>query len=60
MSDKWYKLDNAAKIFPALSADDGSNYFRLCAVLKEEVKPEILKEALSTALTRFPMFSVKM
>lgn len=60
MSEKWYKLDNAAKIFPALSADDGSNYFRLCAVLKEEVKPEILKEALSTALTRFPMFSVKL
>lgn len=60
MSEKWYKLDNAAKIFPALSADDGSNYFRLCAVLKDEVKPELLKDALSTALTRFPMFSVKL
>lgn len=60
MSEKWYKLDNAAKIFPALSHDDGSNYFRLCAVFKEKVKIELLKDALATALTRFPMFSVKL
>ena len=41
MSEKWYKLDNAAKIFPAISHNDSSNYFRLSAVLKEEVKPEL-------------------
>lgn len=59
MKERWYKLDNAAKIFPALSPNDGSNYFRLCAVLKEEVNPELLKEAVKISLTRFPMFSVK-
>lgn len=60
MSEKWYKLDNAAKIFPAISHNDSSNYFRLSAVLKEEVKPELLKEAVHTALTRFPMYSVRL
>lgn len=59
MSEKWYKLDNAAKIFPAVSRDDGSSYFRLFAVFKEEIKDELLKDALNIALTRFPMFSVK-
>lgn len=60
MAQNWYKLDNAAKIFPAVRADDGSNYYRLCAVLKEEVKVEYLAEALKTALERFPTFCVRL
>jgi len=60
LDEKWYKLDNAAKIFPAISHNDSSNYFRLCAVLKEDIKPELLKEALNIALLRFPMYAVKL
>lgn len=60
MSENWYKLDNAAKIFPALSRSDTSNYFRLCAIFKENIQPEFLTEALNTALQRFPMYQVKL
>ena len=46
MAEKWYKLDTAAKIFPAISDKDGANYFRVCAVLKEKI--EILNKSIST------------
>ena len=44
MKEKWYKLDTAAKIFPAISDKDGGNYFRVCAVLKEKIEFEPLKK----------------
>ena len=59
MKEKWYKLDTAAKIFPAISDKDGANYFRVCAVLKEKIEFEPLKKAVSIALERFPMYAVK-
>ncbi len=59
MAEKWYKLDTAAKIFPAISDIDGSNYFRVCAVLKEKIEIDILKQAVSIALERFPMYAVR-
>lgn len=59
MVDRWYKLDNAAKIFPAISSNDGTNYFRLEAIFFEDIKPEFLEEALKSALLRFPTFKVK-
>lgn len=60
MAEKWYKLDNAAKIFPAISSNDGSNYYRTCAILKEDIQVDLLKEALQSALARFPMYAVKL
>ena len=60
MSEKWYKLDTAAKIFPAISDTNAGNYFRLCAVLKEKVEPDKLKKALEITLERFPMYAVKL
>ena len=59
MKEKWYKLDTAAKIFPAISDKDGANYFRICAVLKEKIQVDQLKKAVSIALERFPMYAVK-
>lgn len=56
----WYKLDNAAKIFPGQNSAKWSNIFRVTAVLKEPVDPEMLQKALCRVMPRFPCFKVKM
>ncbi len=56
----WYKLDNAAKIFPAVSSVKDTNVFRLGVRLSEEVNPETLHAALVQTLERFPAFRVKL
>ncbi len=58
--ESWFKLDNAAKIFPGQNTGTWSNIFRICAVLRENVKPEVLEKALCETLPRFPCFKVKM
>lgn len=58
--DRWYKLDNAAQIFPIVSNKDETNSFRLAAVLKEDVDAKLLKEVLVKTLERFPTFKVKL
>lgn len=58
--NKWYRLDNAAKIFPSVTSDKRTNVFRLSVVLTEEVNPDILKEALNITITRFPSLKVRL
>ena len=57
---RWYKLDNAAKIFPGQNTGHWSNVFRLCAVLREPVQPDILEQALRQTLCRFPLWKVQL
>lgn len=54
----WFKLDNAAKIFPGQSTDTWSNIFRFSVSLKEKVNPDLLSAALKRILPRFPSFDV--
>ncbi len=56
----WYKLDNAAKIFPAVSSVKDTNVFRLGVRLNCDVQPQILQAALIQTLERFPAFRVKL
>ncbi|MDE6604532.1 MAG: hypothetical protein K2K85_00730 [Clostridia bacterium] len=57
MFDKeWFKLDNAAKIYPAARSSRWNAVFRMSAVMKEEVNPEILQQALDDVIDRFPTF----
>ena len=42
----WRRLDNTAKLFAAVSGEDLSSVFRISAVLKEKVDPELLQRAL--------------
>jgi hypothetical protein len=56
----WYKLDNAGKIFPAVSQDERSNVFRLSFYLNETVQPNILEEAVNKILPRFETFAVQL
>jgi len=43
----WYKLDNAGKIFPAVSQDERSNVFRLSFYLDETIDSTLLEEAVN-------------
>ena len=49
------RLDNAAKIFPAVRRRDWSNVFRLSATLTEPVDPQILQQAVEQAAPPFPL-----
>ncbi len=54
----WYRLDNAAKIFPVIRGSRHITIFRLQAVLRQPVDPAVLQEALDRTLPRFPFFHV--
>lgn len=56
----WYKLDNAAKIFPFIFSKKDTNSFRLSCVFYEDIIVENLEPALKKALHRFPTFCVKL
>jgi hypothetical protein len=56
----WYKLDNAGKIFPAVSTKKETNTFRVQMILKEEVDKDLLQLAADAVLERFPMFKVRL
>jgi hypothetical protein len=56
----WYRLDNAAKIYPAIRNRKWASVFRLSVVLRENVRPDLLQRALDTTLKRIPGFAVKM
>jgi len=56
----WFKLDNAAKIFPGQNSSKWSNIFRLSIVLDKKIEPEILEKALEQTIPRFPCFNVRM
>lgn len=58
MDERWYKLDNAAKIYPAVRGRNWAPIFRVDAILKADVNPECLKYALLMTYKRFPTFSV--
>ena len=54
---KWYQLDNAAKIVPSTTGGSDSRVFRINCELKEEVDPEVLQSAVTSAARDFPHFS---
>jgi NRPS condensation-like uncharacterized protein len=56
----WLKLDNAAKLFPAILSKDLTSVFRITAALKEPVKYAVIREAVALTSARFPYFSVSL
>ena len=52
----WWRLDNAAKIFPSTSSAHDSKVFRFFCELKEEVEPAALQTALDRTMERFPLY----
>ena len=55
-SNRWKKLDNAAKIFPSIASPEDPEIFRLSCELREEIEPDALRRALNSALEDFPQF----
>ena len=60
MSKQWYRLDNAALIFPAIIRKNWNNVFRVSATLAEPVDPAILNRAIAEVAPRFPTFFVRL
>lgn len=56
----WYRLDNAAKIYPPISSSRRPGVFALSAVLTEEIDKDTLSDAINIVLNRFPSFKVRL
>ena len=52
----WRKLDNAALAFPLVTGKNDTRVFRFYCELKENVRPEVLQEALDQTMEKFPLF----
>ncbi len=57
---KWDKLDNTANLFPVIAGESMSNVYRISVTLKEQVRQELLQEALEMVLPWFGVFQVRM
>lgn len=57
---KWYRLDTAAKIYPAIMAPEQASVFRLSCILKDTIRPDLLAAALDITLRRYPGFCVRL
>lgn len=53
---RWYKLDNAAKIFPPTTDLYDTKTFRFSVALKEDIDKKYLHQALIETLRDFPIF----
>lgn len=56
---EWFRLDNAATIFPGQNSNTWSNIFRFSVELKENIDYDRLCEALKRVMPRFPGFDVR-
>lgn len=56
----WHRLDNAAKVFPAVSDVNSTNVFRVSFRLAEPVQPGPLQQAMDRTLQQLPFFAVKL
>ncbi len=56
----WYRLDNAAKMYPAILNPKESCVFRVSVNLTSDVDQEILQQAVLDCKPRFPSFYVKL
>lgn len=56
----WFKLDNAAKIYPASHSRSWSNLFRLSATLYEEIDLRVLDQAIKNTIPRFPSIAARL
>lgn len=58
--DFWLRLDNAAKIYPAITNHELTSVFRASVELKERIIARKLLEAVHALENRFPYYKVKL
>ncbi len=56
----WVRLDNAAKIYPAVRNKNWSNVYRQSVTLYEQVDTSVLKSALDVVVKRFPSIASRL
>ena len=56
LKTKWFKLDNAAKIFPPTSSKKDPKVFRFTCTLNEVIDKNVLQDSVNEALDFFPNF----
>lgn len=57
---RWFRLDNAAKIYPASRTNTWSNLYRMSVTLKEDIDIPVLQMALDVTVKRFPSMAVRL
>ncbi len=57
---RWDRLDNTAKVFPAIAGENMTNVYRISVTLTEEIDPELLQEALDLVLPKMDGFNVRL
>lgn len=57
---RWMRLDNAAKLYPAVRTKNWCNVFRLSITLNENIDPDVLQKALNVTVGRFPSIAVRL
>ena len=57
---KWDKLDNTAHLFPVIANETMSSVYRISVTLREEIRQELLQEALEMVLPWFDTFNSRM
>lgn len=58
-SANWYKIDNVSKVFLATVGKRDTRSIRLSCTLKEDVNPNLLKEAVLSAIEDRPQVQVR-
>lgn len=58
--ERWIKLDNAAKVYPAARSRGWSNVYRLSVDLSEPIDRPALERALSRTVKRFPYIAARL
>lgn len=59
-SEFWLRLDNAARIYPAIRSSELTAVFRISLDLKERIKTAPFLEAIHAIENRFPYYKVKL
>lgn len=57
---QWYRLDNAAKLYPAVRNSRWSANFRVSVTLREEIDPKRLQQAVNATMYRLTNFRLKL
>jgi len=57
---KWYKLDNAAKLYPAIKSKRWTAVYRVSIKLYESVDKDLLQQALDMTTNRMGVFSCRL
>ena len=60
LRSRWYKLDTAGTLSPAIAHQNWNSEFRLTAQMAQPVDPSVLQSAVDKTLPRFPSMSVRL